>query len=71
MYEKNKKTLQLTKNQKDIRRKTKGDPEQIHILELSVRGFKITGINKFKNLNNKMKSSTKEMKTILKLKWKF
>lgn len=61
----------MTKTQKDIKRKTKEDPEEIHILELSVRGFKITGINKFKNLNNKMKTSTEELKTILKLKWKF
>lgn len=61
----------MTKTQKDIKRKTKEDPEEIHILELSVRGFKITGVIKFKNLNNKMKTSPKELKTILKLKWKF
>ena len=61
------KKKQLTRNQKDMKRKTK-DPEEIHINQLSDPSFKITGINKFKNLNDKVKNSNKELKTILKLK---
>lgn len=53
---------QKINNRLEIKKRKTKDPEEIHINQVSDVGFKITGIIKFKNLNDKMKKSNKEVK---------